>query len=70
MDVSRRRVGVRCSVVAGSVWESRMKSDEVGGGVKVFSGEQSAEEGGNDATRLKRGQIVSVVASGKRKTWK
>ncbi|KAG5080826.1 hypothetical protein JHK86_004891 [Glycine max] len=70
MDVSRRRVGVRCSVVAGSVWESRMKSDEVGGGVKVFSGEQSAEEGGNDGTRLKRGQIGSVVASGKRKTWK
>ena len=47
-----------------------MKSDEVGGGVKVFSGEQSAEEGGNDGTRLKRGQIGSVVASGKRKTWK
>ncbi|XP_006600547.1 reticulon-like protein B21 isoform X2 [Glycine soja] len=71
MDVSRRRLGVRCSVVAGSVWESRMKSDEVGGGVKVFTGEQSAEEGGNGGTcRLKRSQIGSVVATGKRKTWK
>ncbi|RDX85246.1 Reticulon-like protein B21, partial [Mucuna pruriens] len=69
MDVSRRRVGVRCSVVAGSVWESRMKSDEVEGGVKVFSGEQSAEEGGNGATRLKRRQIRGVVATAKRKTW-
>ncbi|TKY54707.1 Reticulon protein B21 [Spatholobus suberectus] len=70
MDASRRRVGVRCNVVAGSVWESRMKSDEVGGGVKVFSGEQSAEEGGNGGPRLKRSQIGGVVATGKRKTWK
>ncbi|KAJ1379759.1 Reticulon [Sesbania bispinosa] len=70
MDVSRRRAGVRCSVAAGSVWESRMKSDEVGGGVKVFSGEENAEEGGNGGTRLKRSQVGGVVSTGKRKTWK
>ncbi|XP_061375780.1 reticulon-like protein B21 [Gastrolobium bilobum] len=70
MDVSRRRVGVRCSVVAGSVWESRMKSDEIEGGVKVFSGEENAEERGVGGNRLKRNQIGGVVATGKRKTWK
>ncbi|KAK7329943.1 hypothetical protein VNO77_24125 [Canavalia gladiata] len=68
--MSRRRVGVRCSVVAGSVWESRMKSDEVGGGVKVFSGEQNVEEGSNGGTRLKRSPIGGVVSAGKRKTRK
>ncbi|KAK7388359.1 hypothetical protein VNO78_23175 [Psophocarpus tetragonolobus] len=72
MDVSRRRVGVRYSVAAGSVWESRMKSDEFGGGVKVFCGEPSAEDGGNGfgGTRLKRVQMGGVVATRKRKTWK
>ncbi|KAL2338511.1 hypothetical protein Fmac_012957 [Flemingia macrophylla] len=68
MDVSRRRVGVGSSVVAGSVWESRMKSDEV----KVFSGEQNADEGANGGTGTgsKRSQIGVEVATGKRKTWK
>jgi hypothetical protein len=41
MDEGRRRSGV----VAGSVWESRMKIDEVKGGIKVFNGEE--EEGGS-----------------------
>ena len=37
MEVGEKRVGVRGSVVAaGSVWESRMKSDEVRGGIKVL----------------------------------
>ncbi|XP_027901730.1 reticulon-like protein B21 [Vigna unguiculata] len=70
MNVSRRRVGARCSVVAGSVWESRMKSDEVGGGVKVFNAEQGSEEGGNGGTRLKRSQNGGVIATGKTKSWK
>ncbi|CAJ1958357.1 unnamed protein product [Sphenostylis stenocarpa] len=70
MDVHRRRVGVTCSVVAGSVWESRMKNDEVGVGVKVFIGEQGSGEGGNGDTRLKRSQTGAVVSTGKRKTWK
>ncbi|KAB1211888.1 Reticulon-like protein B21 [Morella rubra] len=79
MDVGRRR-----SVVAGSVWESRMKHDEVRGGIKVFNGEEESPEaegsgaasvngggGGVTSTRLKRGQTSTLVAtSGKRKTWK
>ncbi|XP_059455709.1 reticulon-like protein B21 [Corylus avellana] len=40
MDEGRRRSGV----VAGSVWESRMKIDEVKGGIKVFNGEEGEEE--------------------------
>ncbi|MED6131777.1 hypothetical protein PIB30_013028 [Stylosanthes scabra] len=71
MDVSRRRVGVRSSVVAGSVWETRMKSDQVRGGVKVFNADEngSAEEGGA-TTRFKRTQIGVAIPTGKRKTWK
>ncbi|XP_014500655.1 reticulon-like protein B21 [Vigna radiata var. radiata] len=69
MNMSRR-VGARCSVVAGSVWESRMKRDEVGGGVKVFRAEQGSEEGGNVGTRLKSSQTGGVVATGKRKSLK
>nr|KYP38209.1 Reticulon-like protein B21 [Cajanus cajan] len=64
MEVGKRRVGVRGSVVAGSVWESRMKSDEVRGGIKVFNAEESPEE--NAAARVKR----SPIGCGKRKTWK
>lgn len=43
-----------------------MKSDAVVGGVKLFNGEENAEEG----TRLKRGQVGGVVPIGKRKTFK
>ncbi|KAJ7955627.1 Reticulon-like protein [Quillaja saponaria] len=68
MDVSRRRAGARSSVVAGSVWESRM--NEVKGGVKVLNGEETSEEGGTVGTRMKRNQTGGGVASGKRKTWK
>ncbi|KAL2322180.1 hypothetical protein Fmac_026559 [Flemingia macrophylla] len=64
MEVGKRRVGVRGSVVAGSVWESRMKSDEVRGGIKVFNAEETPEE--NAGARLKR----SPIGCGKRKTWK
>ncbi|TKY73113.1 Reticulon protein B21 [Spatholobus suberectus] len=70
MDVGKRRVGARGSVVAGSVWESRMKSDEVRGGIKVFNAEENSEENGGGGSggsaRLKR----SPVGCGKRKTWK
>ncbi|RDX74848.1 Reticulon-like protein B21, partial [Mucuna pruriens] len=64
MEVGKRRVGARGSVVAGSVWESRMKSDEVRGGIKVFNAEEKPEE--NGGARLKR----SPIGCGKRKTWK
>ncbi|GKV03312.1 hypothetical protein SLEP1_g15638 [Rubroshorea leprosula] len=73
----RRREGVRSSVVAGSVWESRMKSDQVKGGIKVFNGEEenqtTLEENGGVERRLnsKRGQTMRGAAvGGKRKTWK
>ncbi|XP_056166926.1 reticulon-like protein B21 isoform X2 [Syzygium oleosum] len=74
MDVGRRRAGVKTGVVAGSVWESRMRSDEVRGGIKVFNGdekkaaaEEPAESGaGGNAGRAKRAGPVG----GKRKTWK
>lgn len=45
MDVSNKRgAGAkRSAVAAGSVWESRMKSDEVKGGIKVFNGDDHEE---------------------------
>ncbi|KAK6249158.1 hypothetical protein QUC31_020723 [Theobroma cacao] len=77
MDLgSRRREGAKSSVVAGSVWETRMKSDEVKGGIKVFNGEENSNveengDGGNKRLSLKKGQTIGGVAvSGKRKTWK
>ncbi|KAF9680665.1 hypothetical protein SADUNF_Sadunf06G0145100 [Salix dunnii] len=78
MDVSRKRAGVKTSVVAGSVWESRMKLDEVKGGIRVFNGEDNVEESrssdGDSAKKIvKRGQTGTssgVAVSGKRKTWK
>ncbi|CAL5398677.1 unnamed protein product [Camellia sinensis] len=44
MEVGRRKRTTRNGVVAGSVWESRMKSDEVKGGIKVFNGEEENSE--------------------------
>lgn len=85
MDVSNKRgTGAkRSAVAAGSVWESRMKSDEVKGGIKVFNGDDHEEsstttnnnmnlEENGDKRIIKRGQGVGnmVAASGKRKTWK
>ncbi|KAI4344274.1 hypothetical protein L6164_011520 [Bauhinia variegata] len=69
MDVGRR-TGVRSSVVAGSVWESRMKSDEVRGGIKVFNGDENPEEAQNGGTRLRRSLTGGAVNSGKRKNRK
>ncbi|XP_077215986.1 reticulon family protein isoform X2 [Tasmannia lanceolata] len=65
MQLGRRRT--RNGVVAGSVWESRMKIDEVKGGIKVFNGGETREEGVY-GRRLKRNQSDGVVE--KRKTWK
>ena len=70
MDVVKRRVGTG-SVVAGSVWETRMKIDEVKGGIKVFNGEDGNEEGGGGGggggvhvyRRVRKADV------GKRKTW-
>ncbi|KAK4857866.1 hypothetical protein QYF36_007408 [Acer negundo] len=63
-------------VVAGSVWESRMKSDEVKGGIKVFNGggednNSNCEENGGKKMVVRKGQSGNLVGvSGKRKTWK
>ncbi|MBA0744973.1 hypothetical protein Gogos_007569 [Gossypium gossypioides] len=74
MDLSFRRGEAKGSVVAGSVWETRMKSDEVKGGIKVFNAGSITEEnsngvGGTKRLSLKKGQPV-VGGVGKRKTWK
>ncbi|XP_019415547.1 PREDICTED: reticulon-like protein B21 isoform X2 [Lupinus angustifolius] len=64
---SRRSSGESSVVVAeGSVWERRMKSDEVKGGIKVFNAEE--EEG--IGRRLKKNTNGVVSSGGKRKTWK
>ncbi|TYH66427.1 hypothetical protein ES332_D06G122700v1 [Gossypium tomentosum] len=77
MDSSNsRRTGGKSSVVAGSVWETRMKSDEFKGGIKVFNEEENGNGEGNNAggdkrLSLKKGQTFGGVGvSGKRKTWK
>jgi len=54
-------------VAAGSVWESRMKSDQVKGGIKVFKAEEQEQEVGNvggSTSRLRR----TSIGSSKRKT--
>lgn len=69
MDVGRRKGAVaaasRTGVVAGSVWESRMKLDEVKGGIKVFNGEQncgnnSEENDEKDGGTISNNAIVPV----------
>ncbi|KAJ4840967.1 hypothetical protein Tsubulata_018161 [Turnera subulata] len=75
MDVSRRRTGVKTSVVAGSVWESRMRFDDVKGGIKVFNGDDNPDENADSTPKkvARRGQSATsatVASSGKRKTWK
>ncbi|CAL5399500.1 unnamed protein product [Camellia sinensis] len=68
MEVGRRKRTTRNGVVAGSVWESRMISDEIKGGIKVFNGEEeNSEESGDKRLRPKPSPIG---VSGKRKTWK
>ncbi|XP_022965768.1 reticulon-like protein B21 [Cucurbita maxima] len=62
MDLSRRRAAVaRGNVVAGSVWESRIRFDEVRGGIRVFNGDDETAE-----CRVP----AATVGSARRKTWK
>ncbi|XP_050885340.1 reticulon-like protein B21 isoform X2 [Lathyrus oleraceus] len=51
----------KASVAAGSVWETRMKNDQVKGGIKVFKEEEPNAVTSN--SRVKRASIVP------RKTW-
>ncbi|KAM7265164.1 hypothetical protein ACFE04_002847 [Oxalis oulophora] len=76
MEPRRRRTNASnsssgVSVVAGSVWESRMKSDQVKGGVKVFNDYELDNNNNNSTTSkmlvLKKPQ--SNLLNAKRKTW-
>lgn len=51
---------------AGSVWESRMKSDEVKGGIKVFNATHEEEA----SPEISDKQQPKQSPAGKRKTWK
>ncbi|XP_058114094.1 reticulon-like protein B21 isoform X2 [Magnolia sinica] len=74
MQANRRRATTKNAVVAGSVWETRMKIDEGKGGIKVFNGGDRRDDSGGIVAgfrvyrRLKRNQSDSV-AEGRRK-WK
>nr|CAD1840176.1 unnamed protein product [Ananas comosus var. bracteatus] len=72
----RRRAITRNGVVVRSVWETRMKMDEVQGGIKVFNaGECDAnaadEEGLRVYRRLRRNQSDGAAAAErkKRRSW-
>ncbi|KAI3423735.1 Reticulon-like protein, partial [Psidium guajava] len=72
MDTRKRRSGVRNGVVAGSVWERRMRLDEVKGGISVFG---VFEDNDNDTTNEVPATPSPVTlrkseAVGKRRTWK
>ncbi|KAM0904405.1 hypothetical protein ACQ4PT_018039 [Festuca glaucescens] len=80
---TRRRLTVpRRTAAAASVWETRMKMDEVKGGVKVFSegGDDADEEGMRMYSRLRRNQsdgggrsgagAETTAAAKKRRNWK
>ncbi|KAI8023521.1 hypothetical protein LOK49_LG03G00260 [Camellia lanceoleosa] len=49
-------------------WESRMKSDELNGGLKIFHGEEENSEESGDKSLRPKPSLIGV--SGKRKTWK
>lgn len=64
MDLSRRRAATtKANVVAGSVWESRIRFDEGRGGVRVFNGDDGNVECGVPSATVSGG-------SARRKTWK
>uniref|UniRef100_A0A0E0AT89 Reticulon-like protein n=1 Tax=Oryza glumipatula TaxID=40148 RepID=A0A0E0AT89_9ORYZ len=78
----RRGGGAAAAASAASVWETRMKMDEVKGGVKVFSagGDDADEEGLRVYRRLRRnqsdggggasGSTNAAAAAKKRRNWK
>ncbi|KAL9314409.1 hypothetical protein ACSQ67_019861 [Phaseolus vulgaris] len=64
MEVGKRRVGARGSVVAGSVWESRMKSDEVrGGSRKTWKSESSEGSDNKISIQVARGKTETLKSS-------
>ncbi|KAI3842498.1 hypothetical protein MKW98_032373 [Papaver atlanticum] len=70
MEVSKRRSnGGSRNVVACSVWESRMKMDQVKGGIKVFNGDndQNSEQVNNNESCTQNPS--GIVREQRRKTW-
>ncbi|KMZ56857.1 hypothetical protein ZOSMA_90G00280 [Zostera marina] len=59
MDGEKKRPARSTSVVAGSVWESRMKMDQIKGGIKVFVANATDEAA-----------VVGSLERRKRKSWK
>ncbi|XP_030456377.2 reticulon-like protein B21 [Syzygium oleosum] len=72
MDTSKRRSGVRNGVVAGSVWERRMRSDEVKGGIRVFGVVEDDDNGtaSDVPTAPSSVTLRKSEVAGKRRTWK
>ncbi|PON92283.1 Reticulon [Trema orientale] len=61
----RRGAGARSSVVAGSVWESRMKHDEVRGGIKRKTWKSESFEGfERNPIQIARGKVEEQSVSG------
>ncbi|KAJ0989545.1 hypothetical protein J5N97_007901 [Dioscorea zingiberensis] len=77
---TRRRATTRNGLGSGSVWETRMKMDQVKGGIKVFNASESHNADGNDNRdeegmrvyrRLVRNQSdPSSMERRKRRSWK
>lgn len=82
LSVPRGAGAAAAAASAASVWETRMKMDEVKGGVKVFSagGDDADEEGLRVYRRLRRnqsdggggasGSTNAAAAAKKRRNWK
>ncbi|XP_047327794.1 reticulon-like protein B21 [Impatiens glandulifera] len=88
MEVGKRRgttttaaAAARNGVVSGSIWESRMKIDQVKGGIKVFNGDDDDNDDDqisdinnniniNKKKKLKPKLTLATTPIGKRKTWK
>lgn len=71
----RRSITRNAGVASGSVWETRMKMDQVKGGIKVFNGDNGNdnrdEEGMKVYQRLVRNQSdPSSMGNRKRRNWK
>lgn len=72
MDTSKRSSGVRNGVVTGSVWERRMRLDEVKGGIRVFGVVEDEDNGTASVVPTAPSSVPSRKSEvvGKRRTWK
>ncbi|KAI4379330.1 hypothetical protein MLD38_005644 [Melastoma candidum] len=75
MEVGNDGSGRSGGAVAGSVWERRMRSDEVKGGIKVFGIVEGVNDGGEDlGVKVKRAgnseKESSATVRKSRRTWR